>query len=88
MYETFYRGKIDEILDELSSAKFGTKGEFVLIFEGIEGKKNNNQSLSTEDQRILKLLIAHLPNNDAMVLASKILNMKKNILYKELIKEE
>ena len=33
MYETFYRGKIDEILDELSSAKFGTKGEFVLIFE-------------------------------------------------------
>ena len=88
MYETFYRGKIDEILDELSSAKFGTKGEFVLIFEGIEGNKNNNQSLSTEDQRILKLLIAHLPNNDAMVLASKILNMKKNFLYKELIKEE
>ena len=50
-------------------------------------KKNKfDTELSEEGVRILNLLIDHLPNNDAMVLASKILNIKKNILYKELIK--
>ena len=88
MYETFYRGNISEIIIELSNSKFGTKGEFVLILEAIRENKNINKVLSAEDKRILHLLVDHLPNNDAMVLASKILNIKKNILYKELIKDD
>ena len=86
MYETFYRGEIKEIINELSKSKFGSKGEFVLVFEEISKKNNFDTELSEEGVRILNLLIDHLPNNDAMVLASKILNIKKNILYKELIK--
>ena len=31
MYETFYRGEIKEVIDELSNSKFGSKGEFVLV---------------------------------------------------------
>ena len=88
MYETFYRGRINEVIDELDNSKFGSKGEFVLIFEEINEKQSINDEVSTEDIRILNLLIDHLPNNDAMVLASKILNIKKNILYKELIKDD
>ena len=86
MYETFYRGEIKEIINELSKSKFGSKGEFVLVFEEISKKNNLDTELSEEGVRILNLLVDHLPNNDAMVLASKILNIKKNILYKELIK--
>ena len=86
MYETFYRGEIKEIINELSKSKFGSKGEFVMIFEEISKKNNFDTELSEEGVRILNLLVDHLPNNDAMVLASKILNIKKNILYKELIK--
>ena len=86
MYETFYRGEIKEIINELSKSKFGSKGEFVLVFEEISKKNNFDTELSEEGARILNLLVDHLPNNDAMVLASKILNIKKNILYKELIK--
>ena len=86
MYETFYRGEIKEIINELSKSKFGSKGEFVLVFEEISKKNNFDTELSEEGVRILNLLVDHLPNNDAMVLASKILNIKKNILYKELIK--
>lgn len=86
MYETFYRGGIKEIINELSKSKFGSKGEFVLVFEEISKKNNFDTELSEEGVRILNLLVDHLPNNDAMVLASKILNIKKNILYKELIK--
>jgi 16S rRNA (cytidine1402-2'-O)-methyltransferase len=86
MYETFYRGEIKEIINELSKSKFGSKGEFVLVFEEISKKNNFDTELSEEVVRILSLLVDHLPNNDAMVLASKILNIKKNILYKELIK--
>ena len=86
MYETFYRGEIKEIINELSESKFGSKGEFVLVFEEISKKNNFDTELSEEGVRILNLLVDHLPNNDAMVLASKILNIKKNILYKELIK--
>ena len=88
MYETFYRGEIKEVIDELSNSKFGSKGEFVLVFEEISKKQNFDSELSEEGARILHLLVDHLPNNDAMVLASKILNIKKNILYKELIKED
>ena len=86
MYETFYRGEIKEIINELSKSKFGSKGEFVLVFEEISKKNNLDTELSEEGVRILNLLVDNLPNNDAMVLASKILNIKKNILYKELIK--
>ena len=88
MYETFYRGEIKEVIDELSNSKFGSKGEFVLVFEEISKKQNFVNELSEEGARILHLLVDHLPNNDAMVLASKILNIKKNILYKELIKDD
>jgi 16S rRNA (cytidine1402-2'-O)-methyltransferase len=88
MYETFYRGEIKEIIDELSESKFGSKGEFVLVFEEINKKNNFESEISEDGVRILKLLVDHLPNNDAMVLASKILNIKKNILYKELIKDD
>ena len=88
MYETFYRGEIKEIINELSKSKFGSKGEFVLVFEEISKKNNFDTELSEEGVRILNLLVDHLPNNDAMVLASKILNIKKNILYKELIKDD
>ncbi|MDC0028766.1 16S rRNA (cytidine(1402)-2'-O)-methyltransferase [Gammaproteobacteria bacterium] len=88
MYETFYRGEIKEIIDELSESKFGSKGEFVLVFEEINKKNNFDSEISEDGVRILKLLVDHLPNNDAMVLASKILNIKKNILYKELIKDD
>jgi len=88
MYETFYRGEIDEIIDELSNSKFGSKGEFVLVFEEIIEKQNIDNELSEESSRILHLLVDSLPNNEAMVLASKILNIKKNILYKELIKDD
>jgi len=88
MYETFYRGEIQEVIDELSNSKFGSKGEFVLVFEEISKNQNFESELSEESARILHLLVDHLPNNDAMVLASKILNIKKNILYKELIKED
>ena len=86
MYETFYRGEIKEIINKLSKSKFGSKGEFVLVFEEISKKNKFDTELSEEGVRILNLLNDHLPNNDAMVLASKILNIKKNILYKELIK--
>ena len=77
MYETFYRGEIKEIINELSKSKFGSKGEFVLVFEEISKKNNFDTELSEEGVRILNLLVDHLPNNDAMVLASKILNIKK-----------
>ena len=88
MFETFYRGEINEIIDELSNSKFGSKGEFVLVFEEIIEKQKNDSELSKESSRILHLLVDSLPNNDAMILASKILNIKKNVLYKELIKDD
>ena len=88
MYESFYRGEINKIIDELGDSKFGSKGEFVLVFEEIIEKQNIHSELSEENSRILHLLVDSLPNNDAMVLASKILNIKKNVLYKELIKDD
>ena len=70
---------IERIIDELSNSQFGSKGEFVLVFEEIIEKENIDPELSEESSRILHLLVDSLPNNDAMVLAAKILNIKKKI---------
>ncbi len=81
IHETFYRGTVLEVIEQLESSEFGTKGEFVLIVSAFE--KNLEEDFSDEDKRIMKLLWDSLPQKEALSLGSKILNKKRNFLYQK-----
>ncbi len=81
IHETFYRGTVLEVKEQLDSSEFGTKGEFVLILSASE--KTLDEDFSDEDKRIMKLLWDSLPQKEALSLGSKILNKKRNFLYQK-----
>ena len=83
IHETFYRGTVLEIKEQLDSSEFGTKGEFVLIVSAFE--KHLEEGFSDEDKRIMELLWDSLPQKEALSLGSKILNKKRNFLYQKKI---
>ena len=83
IHETVYRGTALEVIEQLESSEFGTKGEFVLIVSAF--KKTIEDDFSEEDKRIMKLLWDSLPQKEALSLGSKILNKKRNFLYQKKI---
>ena len=83
IHETFYRGTAIEVKEQLDSSEFGTKGEFVLIVSAFE--RSLEEDFSHEDKRIMELLWDSLPQKEALSLGSKILNKKRNFLYKQKI---
>ena len=83
IHETFYRGTALEVKEQLDSSEFGTKGEFVLIVSAFE--KTVEEDFSDEDKRIMELLWDSLSQKEALSLGSKILNKKRNFLYKKKI---
>ena len=86
IYETFYRGTVVQILEQLNSTNYGTKGEFVLVISDFE--KLQEDEFSEEDNRIMDLLWDSLPQKEALSLGSKILNKKRNYLYKKKIESK
>ena len=83
IHETFYRGTVLDVKEQLDLSEFGTKGEFVLIVSAF--KKPLEEGFSDEDKRIMELLWDSLPQKEALSLGSKILNKKRNFLYQKKI---
>ena len=83
IHETFYRGTVPDVKEQLDLSEFGTKGEFVLIVSAF--KKPLEEGFSDEDKRIMELLWDSLPQKEALSLGSKILNKKRNFLYQKKI---
>jgi len=86
IHETFYRGNITHVIEQLETSNYGTKGEFVLIVSGI--KKTTSEDFTSEDQRIMDILYDSLPQKEALSMASKILNKKRNFLYQKMIEHK
>tara|TARA_B100001175_G_C19447484_1_gene609516 strand:- start:144 stop:986 length:843 start_codon:yes stop_codon:yes gene_type:complete len=86
IHETFYRGNISQVKKQINSSEFGTKGEFVLIISSFE--KQSSEQFSIEDKRIIDILYDELPQKEALSLASKILNKKRNFLYQKKIENK
>ena len=83
IHESFYRGTIIEVMQEMNSSSYGSKGEFVLVVSAFENPSNTD--FSHEEQRIFDILLDSLPQKEALSLASKILNKKRNFLYQKKI---
>ncbi len=84
IHETFYRGTLSQVTEKLVSSEFGIKGEFVLIVSAFN--KQLEEGFSSEDKRVLDILLDSLSQKEAFSIASKILNKKRNFLYQKKIK--
>ena len=85
LHETFYRGDIKTVKRLINESDFGLKGEFVIVIEGLD--QISDKTLSQEDKRILDILVNKLDQKLAFELGSKILNKKRNDIYKIKIKD-
>lgn len=81
-FETIYGDNISEIQSWLQEKPERLKGEFVILVKGL----NKEAEIDHKILRILGLLSENMPLKQAAMLASKITGIKKNKLYKFLIK--
>ncbi len=51
-------------------------------------KKTTSEDFTSEDQRIMDILYDSLPQKEALSMASKILNKKRNFLYQKMIEHK
>lgn len=82
VHETVYRNTLLDIKEWLNADKTRQKGEFVILVAGAEKDSFD----MTEAARTLKILLQTLPIKDAVSIAVKILNGRKNDLYKLALK--
>tara|TARA_Y100000590_G_scaffold224010_2_gene253379 strand:+ start:182 stop:1036 length:855 start_codon:yes stop_codon:yes gene_type:complete len=86
LYETFYSGKVYEILELFKLNKESIKGEFVLVIEG--KRKQEIQDLLNEDQlEILNILEKHMKKKDAASLIAKSFGSNKKSIYNLIAKK-
>ena len=86
LHESFYRGSVIKVIGELSSQKNALRGEFVLVI-GSNKKTVSEDFLSKEQEKVIQVLLRSMKKNEALNLASKSFGIKKNSLYKLLLKE-
>jgi 16S rRNA (cytidine1402-2'-O)-methyltransferase len=77
IFETFYRGSLLAIKQELMRNDNQQKGEFVVLLQGAEPvKETDGQAIL-----VLDLLLKELPLSRAVALAAKITGLRKKDLY-------
>ncbi|MGA9854435.1 MAG: 16S rRNA (cytidine(1402)-2'-O)-methyltransferase [Gammaproteobacteria bacterium] len=79
LYEDIRTGMLAELVSQITSDSFATKGEVVLIVAGATATKTTKASADVD--RVLKALLAAMPVKQAVVLASEITGVSKNQLY-------
>lgn len=84
-FETFLRGTLAEVVQQVSSDANQQKGEMVILLQGASPEEN--LGLDTESQRVLKILLRELSVKQAASLAAEITGAKKNRLYEFALQE-
>lgn len=80
-YETFLRGNLESLLDNLQQQEDQRKGEFVILVSGATVASESRVEVDVE--QMLITLLAELPLKQAVSLTSKITAIKKNKLYNQ-----
>lgn len=77
MFETFYRGEVQNIKEKILADKNQQKGEFVVLVQGAVLPEITNQKVLD----VLTLLLDELPMSRAVALTSKITGARKKDVY-------
>ncbi|WP_440683646.1 16S rRNA (cytidine(1402)-2'-O)-methyltransferase [Cysteiniphilum halobium] len=80
-FERFFHGRASDILSDFTKDSSLTKGEFVILIEGINA--DNKDDTIIDEHKLLNLLLAELPIKKAVSIAVELTQRKKNALYKQ-----
>lgn len=83
-FETFLRGSLDEIYQQVNEDQNQQKGEIVMLVHGASPIERNG--IDPETERVLNILLQDLPVKQAAALTAEITGVKKNLLYQQAIK--
>jgi 16S rRNA (cytidine1402-2'-O)-methyltransferase len=83
-FETFLRGSLAELFQQVSEDHNQQKGEIVLLVHG--ASLVDHSGIDPETERVLSILLQDLPVKQAAALAHEITGVKKNLLYQQAIK--
>lgn len=78
LYETFYRGTLTEVLEQLDADPGGNKGEFTLVVAGREGETSGEEA---DVLKVLSVLLEELPASQAAAIAAKLTGQRKKAVY-------
>ncbi|MDA0911731.1 MAG: 16S rRNA (cytidine(1402)-2'-O)-methyltransferase [Proteobacteria bacterium] len=80
-FERFFSGHAHEILSHFEKDTSLTKGEFVILIEGV--KEKIAEETTIEAHKLLSILLTELPIKKAVSIAVELTQGKKNALYKQ-----
>ncbi|OZB19008.1 MAG: rRNA (cytidine-2'-O-)-methyltransferase, partial [Marinobacter sp. 34-60-7] len=79
-FETFYAGTAGEVLAVLTADPHGTRGEFVVMFQGAAPAPASD-AVNLDADRLLALLTAEMPVKKAAKIVAEVSGLAKNDLY-------
>lgn len=80
LYEQIHGDTLGSLVSWLDADDNRCKGEFVIVVSGVQ-PSTLQADAAAQAQPILKVLIAELPLKQAVVIAAKLTNLRKNELY-------
>lgn len=83
LFETIYRGRTGELAEKIKQDATMQKGEFVLVVAGENSNSEPKQTELIELNQLLDVLLEELPVKQAAAIASKLIKLPKNYIYKQ-----
>ncbi|MGP1956803.1 MAG: 16S rRNA (cytidine(1402)-2'-O)-methyltransferase [Arsenophonus sp. NC-PE1-MAG3] len=87
-WESIYGLPVGELLDWVKFDKNRYRGEMVLVVEGYRVAKDSNVAIPFDTMKTLALLQQSLPLKKAVAITAEIYGLKKNVLYKYVLKQQ
>lgn len=79
-YETILSGSISQILEQVLGDANQQRGEFVVLVKGCE-QKHDATVVTPEAEKLMRILLEHVPIKTASAIAAKVTNVQKRELY-------
>ena len=79
IFETYYKGKLSELIDEIQNSKDNQKGEFVLIVSALKKDMQKEEIIPLEDA--LRSTLHQISLKESVNVISKIYNKGKKEIY-------
>jgi len=87
-FETLISAPLAKLHAQVAADTQQQRGECVLLVAGFREQENPSETLSTESQHLLKLLLEELPPARAATLAAKISGQHKRLFYQAALEQK
>ena len=85
VFETFYRGSIEGVIEAIYTDPNARRGEFVILLEGVTSSDVRISEVKIDRDHLLTVLAQELPRSQATRIAHTLTRERKNSLYQQII---